>query len=354
MQRLLALALAALTACGPSSAAQKRPEKRVSGIVWYRERIALPPDAAVQVEAVDGAQVVGRVEIRPQGENPIPWQLGYDPTAVKGQVAFVARVMDGTKVIFESPAPVPPADLVRILVQRPPEPKRKVTGQVVWKPDGVPAAGAQCVIRLGDETTVFGETTVPMGEPPIAFDMEYDPTLIDPAHTYTVTARVVVDGKTVLTAPAVGVITQGKPTDVRVVLLPLVETKPVLGADVAAAVAAYLKTVPPRSLTATVDLDGDGDKDGLAWVQAPGGAGTLIVLEGVPGGFRFLARIAGVRRPVWLGKGSTKGWKDLVVTVSAGRRPKLALLPFDGQSYPEDAAHAPATDAKSAAQVLLK
>src|SRR5262249_49854285 len=180
MQRYLALVLAALAACGASSAAGKRPEKRVSGIVWYRERIALPPDATVQVEAMDGERVVGRAEIRPQGENPIPWELGDDPTDVKGALKFVARVIDGTKVIFVSREPAPPAQMIKIFVARPPEPKRKVTGQVVWKPDVVPAGGAQCAVRLGDENTVLGEAVVPMTEPPIAFEMEYDPTLIDP------------------------------------------------------------------------------------------------------------------------------------------------------------------------------
>lgn len=354
MRRFLALVLAALAACGASGAGGQRPAKRVSGIVWYRERIALPPNAVVQVDALDGARVVGRAEIRPQGENPIPWELSYDPSQVKGAVTFAARVTDGTKVIFSSPEAAPPADMVKIFVARPPEPKRKVTGQVVWKPEVVPTGGAKCVVRLGDEATVLGEAVVPMTEPPIAFEMEYDPTLIDPGHNYTVTARVVSEGKTVLAAPAVQVITQGKPTDVRIVLLPIVEAKPVLGADVPAAVAAYLKAVPPRLASATFDLDGDGTKDGLAWVEAPGGAGTLIVLRGVTGGFRLLSRTAGVRRPVSLGKGTTKGWKDLVVVVSPGRRPKLAVLAFDGEKYPEDAAHAPAVDAKSAGQVILK
>src|SRR5262249_46990223 len=152
-----------------------------------------------------------RAEIRAQGENPIPWELGYDPTDVKGALKFVARVIDGTKVIFVSREPAPPAQMIKIFVARPPEPKRKVTGQVVWKPDVVPAGGAECAVRLGDENTVLGEAVVPMTEPPIAFEMEYDPTLIDPGHSYAVTARVVADGKTVLAAPAVPVITQGKP-----------------------------------------------------------------------------------------------------------------------------------------------
>jgi uncharacterized lipoprotein YbaY len=352
--RLLAFVLAALAACGPSSATPNKPEKRVSGIVWYRERIALPPSSVVRVEAVDGERVLGQVEIRPQGENPIPWEMRYDPTQVKGSLAFVARVMDGTKVIFASTEGVPPAEMIKIFVARPREPKRKVTGQVVWKADIVPTGGAHCVVRLGDEVTVLGEAVVPMTEPPIAFEMEYDPTLIDPGHNYTVTARVVVEGKTVLSAPAVAVITQGKPTEVRIVLLPLVEAKPVLGADLPGAVAAYLKGATAKSVTATLDLDGDGDKDGLAWIEATGGAGTLLVLEGVTGGYRLLSRTAGVRRPVSLGRGTSKGWRDLVVAVTAGRKPKLALLMFDGEKYPEDAAHSTAADAKGVAQVLIK
>src|SRR5262249_43992084 len=219
-----------------------------------------------------------RAEIRAQGENPIPWELGYDPTDVKGALKFVARVIDGTKVIFVSREPAPPAQMIKIFVARPPEPKRKVTGQVVWKPDVVPAGGAQWAGGPGGENTVLGGGGVAVTRPPVAFEVGDGPAAIRPRHRHPGERAPGPGRETGLAGAAVPVITQGKPTDVRIVLLPVAAAKPLLGADVPAAVAAYLKAVPPRMVTATADLDGDGTKDGLAWVEAPGGAGTLFVL----------------------------------------------------------------------------
>jgi len=349
--------LVCVMGCGGAGPQKKRAEARVGGLVWYRERIALPPDSLVQVDAVDGDRVVGRAEVRPQGENPIAWELRYDPGEVKGALSFQARVLDGNKVLFRSEAPVPLSPTVKIVVARPREPKKQVTGQVIWKPGLVPTEGASCVIRLGDAGTVLGEATVPMGDPPITFEIPYDPSLIDPARAYEVTARVMVAGKSVLIAPAVPVITEGKPTEVKVVLLPVVEAKPLLGADAVGSVQAYLRGAKAKRAGAEADLDGDGDKDTVVFIDGPdfctAGACTLLVLEAVPGGYRLFSRIAGVRRPVYAAGTSTKGWGDLVVAVTAGRRPRLAALRFDGENYPASAASAPAADAKGA-RLLLK
>jgi uncharacterized lipoprotein YbaY len=352
-----ALVLLCALGCGGAAVPKGRPEARVGGLVWYRERIALPPGSLVQVDAVDGDRVVGHVEIHPQGENPIPWELRYDPSEVKGPLSFRARVLDGNKVLFQSEEPVPLSPTVKIVVARPREPKKQVTGQVIWKQGEVPTAGASCVIRLGDAGTVLGETAVPMADPPITFAIPYDPSLIDPARAYEVTARVVVAGKPVLIAPAVAVITEGKPTEVKVVLLPVVEPKPLLGADAVGSVQAYLRGAKAKPKGAEVDLDGDGDKDAVVFVDGPdfctAGACTLLVLEAVPAGYRLLSRIAGVRRPIYTAGSSTKGWGDLIVAVTAGRRPKLAALRFDGERYPASAASAPAAEAKGA-RLLLK
>jgi uncharacterized lipoprotein YbaY len=342
--------------CGGAGVQKQRPEARVDGLVWYRERIALPPGSLVQVDAVDGDRMVGRAEVRPQGENPIAWDLRYDPREVKGSLSFRARVLDGNKVLFQNEEPVPLAPTVKIVVARPREPKKQVTGQVIWKPGAVPAEGASCVIRLGDAGTVLGETTVPMAEPPITFEIPYDPSLIDPARAYEVTARVMVAGKPVLIAPAVPVITDGKSTDVRVMLLPVVEPKPILGADPIGSVQAYLRGAKAKHKSAEVDLDGDGDKDAVVFIDGPdfctAGACTLLVLEAVPTGYRLFSRIVGVRRPIYTAGTRTKGWGDLIVAVTAGHRPKLAWLRFDGERYPASAASAPAADAKGARLLL--
>jgi putative lipoprotein len=82
--RLLAAALAlGLAGCvSPAGPAQ------LTGSVTYRERIALPPDAVVNVLLLDVSmlgvppRVVAKQEIRPQGQVPIPFALEYDRAAI--------------------------------------------------------------------------------------------------------------------------------------------------------------------------------------------------------------------------------------------------------------------------------
>jgi putative lipoprotein len=77
---LLALGLAACaTPGGPA---------RLEGSVSYLERVALPPDAVVNVMLLDLSlvgvpqRVVAKQEIRPAGQVPIPFVLEYDRAAI--------------------------------------------------------------------------------------------------------------------------------------------------------------------------------------------------------------------------------------------------------------------------------
>lgn len=58
---------------------------------------------------------------------------------------------------------------------------------------------------------------------PLPFSIEYDPALVDPAHTYAVRARIDIDGKLAWTSDTVTpVITRGAPSDsVEVILVPV-------------------------------------------------------------------------------------------------------------------------------------
>ena len=56
---------------------------------------------------------------------------------------------------------------------------------------------------------------------PIRFQLDYDPSHVDPRHTYLVRAQVVERGELrFVTHTAVPVITRGKPSDVEIVVIP--------------------------------------------------------------------------------------------------------------------------------------
>lgn len=106
----LRLALAACSSTGgnPPVAA---PSGVVKGTVTYRERIALPPDAVVDLWIVDAspgiviAAIFGEVSVPTEGRQvPIPFELRYDPTRVVPdhdyQIKAVIRA--GGRTLFET------------------------------------------------------------------------------------------------------------------------------------------------------------------------------------------------------------------------------------------------------------
>jgi len=103
--------IAALSACAPtppgeSAAVQPASPGLVtlSGTVFYRERIALPPDARVTVRISDvslmdvAAPVIAQTEFATNGRQvPIPFAFDYDPAQIKAghRYAVSARITDG-------------------------------------------------------------------------------------------------------------------------------------------------------------------------------------------------------------------------------------------------------------------
>jgi putative lipoprotein len=104
----------------------------VTGVVVYRERIALPPDAALTVRmlGVSGpdapAVVLGEQRIHPTGQVPIPFEIAYDPTRVDDRMSCTleARIEAGGALIFVSNRAFPvitggsPAKDLEVLVER--------------------------------------------------------------------------------------------------------------------------------------------------------------------------------------------------------------------------------------------
>ena len=83
----------------------------VTGTVSYRQRIALSPDAVVQVQLQDVSRadapaiVVAEQTIEPKGKQvPIPFTLNYDPARINERSRYVvrAKILVGTTLRFSS------------------------------------------------------------------------------------------------------------------------------------------------------------------------------------------------------------------------------------------------------------
>lgn len=91
------------------------------------------------------------------------------------------------------------------------------------------------------------------------------------------------------------------------------------------------------------DLNGDGRRDALVFLKTPYGywcniyGCTMLVMEANDNHFNFVNHVQPVREPVYISKGNTNGWQDLVIRVS-GRwnKAKDVTLSFDGRAYPKD------------------
>jgi putative lipoprotein len=92
----VAALLAAAYGCSP-------PMATVSGTVTYRERIALTPDAVLEVVLVDvsradaPAEVLGRQVIESPGQVPISFSIEYDPADIQDNHTYAvqARIREG-------------------------------------------------------------------------------------------------------------------------------------------------------------------------------------------------------------------------------------------------------------------
>jgi putative lipoprotein len=95
-------------ACAQNS--QSSPESGLlSGTVAYRERVALPPDALVQVQLSDvsvqdaAAPLIAETTVKPEGRQvPLPFELRYDPKKIdpKRTYAVRATIQSGGQLLF--------------------------------------------------------------------------------------------------------------------------------------------------------------------------------------------------------------------------------------------------------------
>ena len=100
----------------------------ISGEVWYRERIALPPGAEVIVTLEDQSRADAPATIITDythivdGQGPYPFRLVYDPTAIDERMTYGlrARIEHNGELMFVSTEHIDPFadDPLRILVSR--------------------------------------------------------------------------------------------------------------------------------------------------------------------------------------------------------------------------------------------
>jgi putative lipoprotein len=80
----------------------------VTGSVTYRERIALPPDARVEVKLLDVslqdvvAKTIAEQTIEVTHQVPIPFELVYDPAQIREGLSYSVRatIYRGDKMMF--------------------------------------------------------------------------------------------------------------------------------------------------------------------------------------------------------------------------------------------------------------
>ena len=204
----------------------------LSGTVTHLQRIALAPDAVVEISLQDvsradtPAEVIGTQTIETQGAQvPIAYALKYDPAQIKEPNTYAVRatITEGGKLTWTSTKRYPvltrgaPVDNIEIIVEQvtqdaapatpesavPPALSGVLTGTVTYlqhialPPDAVIDVQLQDVsLQDAPATVIAAERYVAGGrQVPFPYELSYDPAQIDSKQTYAVTARITVDGK---------------------------------------------------------------------------------------------------------------------------------------------------------------
>jgi len=132
----------------------------VKGTVAYRERMALPPDAVIEVWMTDitpglitTMQVLGQATIPAEGRQvPIPFELSFDPARIEPTHTYGLRaaINASGQMLFESDAPMP------VITQgNSPE-----VSLVLKRSSPDPAAGAASLANTSWRLTDLGGTPV--------------------------------------------------------------------------------------------------------------------------------------------------------------------------------------------------
>jgi len=106
------------------------------------------------------------------------------------------------------------------------------------------------------------------------------------------------------------------------------------------------------------DLNGDGRPEAFVYITDPDYCGTggcsLVILSPERDKYRVVLHSTVTRLPIYLLSTSTRGWRDVAVTVSGGGiRPFTARLRFNGRRYPSNPTVPPAMPVKQPSAGVL-
>ena len=116
MAALLGLVLAGCATGGTHVSQTADKGGVVRGTVAYRERIALPPDAVVEVWITDVSPLiliqalVAETTVHPEGRQvPLPFELRYDPSRIEPDhdYAVKAAIRSGGRILFQTETAYP-------------------------------------------------------------------------------------------------------------------------------------------------------------------------------------------------------------------------------------------------------
>jgi putative lipoprotein len=195
----------------------------ITGSVVYRQRMALAPDAVVEVVLQDTSRAdapaltLGSQTLEARGAQvPIPFVVEYDLSQIDpaGLYTLRATIKEGGRLTWTSTEMIPvitrgaPTDQVDITVQpvnagAANKQMGTLSGTVTYlrrialPPNAVVEVTLEDISRADAPATVVAQQIIETNgrQAPIDFTLEYDPGAIDPAARYNVRVRITVDGK---------------------------------------------------------------------------------------------------------------------------------------------------------------
>jgi uncharacterized lipoprotein YbaY len=232
----------------------------LTGTIAYRERIALSPDAVIEVKLADvskmdvaATMVATQVFTAAGRQVPLPFELSYNPVDINPAMTYAVqvRISEGGQLrwittqqypVLTRNAPLTGVDImVQSVGQGPaattpatpttPALSGVLTGTVGYlqrmalPPNAVIEVTLADVSKADAPSTIIATQSITAAgkQVPFAFELTYDPAAIQPQNSYAVQARILVDGKLrFINTQRYAVLTGDKPlTGVNVIVQPV-------------------------------------------------------------------------------------------------------------------------------------
>ena len=219
----------------------------VTGTVTYRQGITIPPEALLVVRLEDvtiknAPVTLATQTFRNPGQGVTPFELTYNRAEINPNHTYAIQALifvENQVRLNTSNYPVitqgNPNNVQVVLGpvgenQTTPRTSARVTGTVTYRqrialpPNAVVAVKLLDVSRQNAPAITIAQQNITVGnrQVPIPFTLTYNPARINPRHTYTIQARILINGRPrFINTSAYRVITQGRPNTVEVVVNPV-------------------------------------------------------------------------------------------------------------------------------------